>query len=51
MHPFRFGVMLESVRDEHSLRETVRRAEARGMRRFSSATTLPPSHSDRSLLR
>ena len=30
MHPFRFGVMLESVRDEHSLRETVRRAESAG---------------------
>ncbi|MBW3633672.1 MAG: TIGR03621 family F420-dependent LLM class oxidoreductase [Chloroflexi bacterium] len=30
MHPFRFGVVLESVRDEHSLRETVRRAESAG---------------------
>src|SRR5918998_1211048 len=30
MHPFRFGVVLESVRDERSLRETVRRAESAG---------------------
>ena len=30
MHPFRFGVVLESVRDEHSLCETVRRAESAG---------------------
>jgi probable F420-dependent oxidoreductase len=30
MHPFRFGVVLESVRDERSLRETVQRAESAG---------------------
>jgi probable F420-dependent oxidoreductase len=30
MHPFRFGVMLESVRGEHALRETVRRVESAG---------------------
>ena len=30
MHPFRFGVVLESVRDERALRETVRRAESAG---------------------
>ena len=30
MHPFRFGVVLESVHDERSLRETVRRAECAG---------------------
>jgi probable F420-dependent oxidoreductase len=30
MHPFRFGVMLESVRDERALREAVRRAEGAG---------------------
>src|SRR5688572_22038025 len=30
MHPFRFGVVLETVRDECSLRETVRRAESAG---------------------
>jgi len=30
MHPFRFGVMLESARDEYSLRDTVRRAESAG---------------------
>jgi probable F420-dependent oxidoreductase len=30
MHPFRFGVVLESVRDGCTLRETVRRAESAG---------------------
>lgn len=30
MHPFRFGVVLESVRDERSLRDTVQRAESAG---------------------
>jgi probable F420-dependent oxidoreductase len=30
MHPFRFGVMLDSVRDERALREAVRRAESAG---------------------